>query len=142
MILNEKGILKEFELVIYPIHFVAVIGGVDEEELNKEYAPNNEKANWIGSPIGSSAASTYCVHRKDDMQECVMIWIPSLDNCTGSYMAHESGHATLEIFNYIGATINPDEDQECFCYLLGTIFRMLNGAFYELKDYKKTTKKK
>ena len=142
MVLNEKGIIKEFELVIYPLHFVAVIGDVDEEELNKEYAPNYEKANWLGRPTGSTAASTYCVHRKDDMQECVMIWIPSLDNCTGSYMAHEAGHATLEIFNYIHATINPEEDQECFCYLLGTIFRLLNGAFYELKDFKKTTKKK
>ena len=45
MVLNEKGIIKEFELVIYPLHFVAVIGDVDEEELNKEYAPNYEKAN-------------------------------------------------------------------------------------------------
>ena len=145
MILNEKGIVKEFELVIYPIHFVAVIGEVDEDEINKAYAPNNEMANWIGCPQEGAAASTYCVHRKDDNQQCVMIWIPKLENCTGSYMAHESGHAALEIFKYIGATINPEEDQECFCYLLGTVFRLLNGAFYELKEFKpksKTSKKK
>jgi hypothetical protein len=141
MVLNEKGILKRFNLVVYPIDFVVAIGKV-EEEVNKYFSPNNEAANWIVTPSDGTAGSTYCVHDKEDNQLCVMVWIRNLDECKGSTFAHECGHGALEIFNYIGATINPDEEQECFCYLLGTLFRLLNGAFYEYRDYKPKKGKK
>lgn len=141
MVLNEKGILRRFSLVIYPVDFVVAIGEV-EEEVNKHFLPNNEKTNWIGQPIEGNAGSTYCIHDKKSNQLCVMVWVRNLDECRGSVFAHECGHATLEIFNYIGATINPEEDQECFCYLLGTLFRLLNGAFYELRDFEPQNKSK
>ena len=139
---NEKGILKQFSLVVYPIDVVVAIGDI-EEEVNEVYAPNNEKANWIGKPLESSSGSTYLVHTKEDNQLCVMVWIRNFDECKGSVFAHEAGHVSLEVFNYVGATINPEEEQECFCYLLGTVFRLINGAFYEWKELlEKKDKKK
>ena len=141
MVLNEKGILKRFNLVIYPIDFVVAIGEV-EKEVNNSFAPNVEHAIWIAGPKEDAGGTTYCVHDKKNSQKCVLVWIRNLEECRGSVFAHECGHAALEIFNYIGATINPEEDQECFCYLLGTLFRLLNGAFYELRDYKPKAKKK
>lgn len=141
MVLSEKGILKQFNLVIYPIDFVVVIGDL-EEGVNEEYAPNEPEASWIGKPGKDTAGRTYNVHCKEDNQQCVMIWFPSLEQCTGPIICHEVGHVALEIFDYIGATINPEEDQECFCYLLGTLFRMTNGTCSELKEYKSKSKKK
>ena len=143
MILNEKGILKEFDLVVYPINIVAVIGDM-EKEVNDIYAPNIEDCNWIEIPSLSTGMRTYLVHRKDNCQMCVLLWTPTFEGCSGHYICHDAGHAAFEVFNYIHADVSFD-DQEPFCYLLGTIYRLFNGAYFEYKDFldkKKTTKKK
>lgn len=140
MVIQDK-VLKRFDLVIYPIDFVVAIGDV-EEDVNAEYAPNQPEANWIGMPGEGTAGRTYNIHNKKDNKICVMVWFPTLKDCTGPIICHEAGHAALEVFNYIGATINPEEDQECFCYLLGTLFRMTNGSCKELKEYMEQEKSK
>jgi len=145
MILSEKGIIKEFDLVVYPVPFVAVFGDV-EEEVNKYYEPLDKGYTKIGKPKEDYGATTYHVRNKESQQFCLLVWIPDMENSKGSYFCHECGHVVLEIFNYIGAHVNY-ADQEPFCYLLGTVFRLLNGASYEWKDYLdkkkiKTTKKK
>ena len=142
MVLNEKGIIKEFELVIYPINFIAVIGDM-ENDLNNSYAPDEKDGNWISGPSPDTAGRTYIIHDSETNQMSVMIWIRSLEECRGSIFAHECSHATMEIFNFIGATVDL-ENQEPFAYLSGALFRLLNGAFFEYKDFleKKKTKKK
>lgn len=141
MVLNEKGIIKEFDLVIYPINFIVVIGDM-EKEINKDYSPNDDRCNWIGKPSEGTAGRTYLIHNSDTNQIEVMIWVPSIEECKGSVFAHECSHAAMEIFNYIGASVDL-ENQEPFAYLLGNLFRLLNGAFYEFRDYKpKKSKKK
>ncbi len=139
MVLNETGILRRFNLVIYPIDFVVAIGDV-ETDVNNYFAPNDENANWLIAPGKGVPGSTYLVHT-EDKQLCVMVWIRSLDDCRGSVFAHECGHAALEIFRYVGAKADFD-NQEPYCYLLGNLFRLLNGAFYELRDYKPKNKSK
>ena len=141
MVLNEKGILRQFSLVVYPIDLVVAIGDM-EDEINKRYIPRDKQYDWLSSPPEEVAEAVYNVREKETGLYCLMIWIPKIDDCKGSYFCHESGHLAIEIFKYIGAHIDYD-DQEPFCYLLGTIFRLINGAFYELKDYKpKKSKKK
>lgn len=141
MVLNEKGILRQFSLVVYPIDFVVAIGDM-EDEINKRYIPRDKQYDWLSPPSEEVAEAVYNVEEKETGLYCLMIWIPKIDDCKGSYFCHESGHLAIEIFKYIGAHIDYD-DQEPFCYLLGTIFRLINGAFYELKDYKpKKSKKK
>ena len=141
MVLNEKGILRQFSLVVYPIDLVVAIGDM-EDEINKRYIPRDKLYDWLSPPPEEVAEAVYNVEEKETGLYCLMIWIPKIDDCKGSYFCHESGHLAIEIFKYIGAHIDYD-DQEPFCYLLGTIFRLINGAFYELKDYKpKKSKKK
>ena len=141
MVLNEKGILRQFSLVVYPIDLVVAIGDM-EDEINKRYIPRDKQYDWLSPPPEEVAEAVYNVEEKETGLYCLMIWIPKIDDCKSSYFCHESGHLAIEIFKYIGAHIDYD-DQEPFCYLLGTIFRLINGAFYELKDYKpKKSKKK
>ena len=138
MVLNEKGILKESELVVYPINIVAVVGDM-EKEVNDIYAPNTEDCNWIGIPPLSSGMRTYLVHRKDNCQMCILLWTPTFEGCSGHYICHDAGHAALEVFNYIHADVGYD-DQEPFCYLLGAIYRLFIEAYRELKEFKSKTK--
>ena len=139
--LNEKGTIKEYDLKVYPIHFVIAIGDL-EKEVNKLYKPYDEAYNWIGHPGKEHPACTYRVKNKKTGNACVLVWIPKIDDFRGSYICHEAGHSTLEIFSYIGAKVSYN-DQEPFCYLLGVIFKCCNQSYYELKDFldKKKSKK-
>lgn len=139
--LSEKGIIKQFNLVIYPVDFVAAIGDV-KEELEKIYKPTDDKYVGFGYPTEEYPCKTFEAIEKETGVPCSLIWVKDLESCRGSYFCHEVGHTAMDIFAFIGA--EPDvSNQEPFCYLLGNLFRLLNGAFYEYKDYKpKKSKKK
>ena len=139
MVLNEKGILQQFDLVIYPVQLVIAIGDL-EKEINRFYRPYHEQYNHIGLP-GDNPAATYNVRNKKTNDVACLIWIPKTDDVKGSYLCHEAGHVALEIFKYVGAHVDYD-DQEPFCYLLGTIFRLINGAFYKWKEFCEKKNKK
>ena len=74
MILNEKGILQQFGLVVYPVDFVVVIGDM-KKEVNELYQPYEEKYAdvLLGSPI--STGSTYRVKERITGIPCILIWI-------------------------------------------------------------------
>ena len=142
MILNEKGIIKEFDLVIYPVNFVVAIGNV-KEELEKEYKPADENYVGFGRPTDENPCKTFEALQIKGDYPCSLIWVKDLDACRGSYFCHEVGHSAMDIFAFIGA--EPDvKNQEPFAYLLGNLFRLLNGVFYEYKEYleKKNNKPK
>lgn len=137
MILNSKGILQEFDLVIYPVSLVVAIGDM-EKEINAKYKPYEEEYNYLGH--GDHPAATYRIKNRKTEDSACMIWFPNTEEVRASYMAHEAGHVAMEIFKYIGAKSNQD-DQEPFCYLLGTIMRLLNNAHHTLQDYLTKTSK-
>ena len=143
MILNEIGILQEFDLVIYPVRLIIAIGDL-EKEINRFYKPYDKQYNYIAFP-GDYHAATYQVRNKKTNDVACLIWIPKTDEVRGSYLCHEAGHVAQEIFKYIGAHVDYD-NQEPFCYLQGAVFRLCNNAFYHWKDFmdkkSKTTKKK
>ena len=139
MVLNEKGILQEFDLVIYPVVLVIAVGDM-EKEINRFYKPYDEQYNYLAFP-GDNPAATYQVRNKKTNDAACLIWLHKSDDVRGSYIAHEAGHVTLEIFKYVGAHVDYD-DQEPFCYLLGAVFRFCNNAFYHWKDFKESKTKK
>ena len=142
MVLNEKGIIKQFDLVIYPLDFVVVIGADLVDEVDKEYKPFESKYSGFNPPCKETPAATFNVIQKVTEKPCIMVWFNSLEDCKGSHFCHEVIHSALEIFKFIGAEVDVD-NQEPFAYLSGNLFRLLNGAFYEFRDYKpKITKKK
>ena len=140
MVLNKNGIIKQFNLVVYPVDIVVAIGDV-KKELEKDYKPADEQYVGFGAPSDEHPAKVFeAVQIKGDVP-CSLIWIKDLDACKGSYMCHEVGHAALDIFGFIGAKVDID-NQEPFCYLLGNIFRLVNGTYNELKDFKSKKSKK
>ena len=139
MVLTEKGIVRQFSLVVYNQDFVAVIGDM-EDSVNRIYKPRDSKYNWLGAPDPEHPMGTYEVIERKTGAVCYMIWCLNPEDFKGSYVCHETGHVVLTLFKYIGATPNVD-DQEPFCYLLGTIFRLMNGAFYEYQGYLDKKKK-
>ena len=134
MVLNEKGNIKQFNLVIYPIDFVVVIGDLEEEinNLYKAYGDDNNSV-WITAPTKTGA--TYRVVEKETGIPCIMIWIKKKEEFTSSIVAHECGHATLELWLYIGSEVSLS-NQEPFCYLLGNLVRLAVGCFYEIPGIK------
>lgn len=138
--INEKGIIKEYDLIVYPLRFIVAIGDV-EKEINTRYKPYEEEYNWLGAPKESYKASTYHVKFKKGGWYAILIWYSSIEDFTGETLTHECNHAALDVFNFIGAKIQYN-DQEPFCYLSGNMARLANTVFYEYKDYLEKNKKK
>jgi hypothetical protein len=111
-----------------------------EKEINRFYKPFDSQYDHIGLP-GDNPAATYRIKEKKTGDNYCLIWIPKTDDVKGSYLCHECGHVTLEIFKYIGAHVDYD-DQEPFCYLLGAVFRLCNNAFYHWKGFVESKTKK
>lgn len=140
MILNDKGILQQFGLVVYPVDFVVVIGDM-EKEVNELYQPYEEKYAdaLLGSPI--STGSTYRVKERTTGIPCILIWIGNKKEFTSSIVAHECTHAALEIWTYISSEVSL-ENQEPFAYLLGNLVRLAVVCFYEIPGIEPPTIKK
>lgn len=134
MVLNEKGILQQFNLVIYPIDYVVVIGDM-EKEINKLYQPyeNGYEDAYIAPP--SKAGATYRVKERSTGIPCIMVWIGKKEEFTSSIICHECGHALLELWLYIGSEVSLT-NQEPFCYTLGNLVRLAVGCFYEIPGIK------
>lgn len=137
MILNERGILKECDLTIYPMPFVIAIGDV-EEEINRRYLPSNPNYSHIGK-CQDAAATTYQLKSRRTGDYRILVWVYDINDFKSSVICHECCHAALEIFHYVGAKVQFD-NQEPFCYLSGTLSKMAVGAFYKLKDFKEKQK--
>jgi len=134
MILSEKGIIKQFNLVIYPVDFVVVIGEM-EDEVNTLYQPFEKGYEDAHIAPPSSTGATYRVRERETGISCILIWIGKKDEFTSSIVAHECAHATLEIWRYINSEVS-FTNQEPFCYLLGNLMRLAVGCFYEIPGIK------
>lgn len=140
MVVSEKGIIQQFNLVIYPVDFVVVIGEL-EEEVNKLYMPYEEEYKDAHIAPPRNTGCTYRVKERETDIPCVLVWFGKVEEFTGSIVTHEANHAAFEIFQYIGAQINFN-DQEPFCYLSGNLARLAIGSFYEIPGIKPPTIKK
>ena len=134
MILNEKGIVKQFNLVVYPVDFVVVIGEM-EEEVNALYQPYEKGYEDAHLVHPTSTGGTYRVKERETGIPCVLIWVEKKEEFTSSIVAHECGHATLEIWCFIKSEVSLT-NQEPFCYLLGNLMRLAVGCFYEIPGVK------
>lgn len=131
--LSEKGIIRQFNLVIYPVDFVVAIGDV-KEDLEKLYKPADDQYVGFGAPTEEHPGKTFEAVEIKTGIPCSLVWIKDLESCKGSYICHEVGHASLDIFAYIGAQVD-NSNQEPYTYLLGNLYRLFNGSYYELKDF-------
>lgn len=140
MVLNEKGNIKQFNLVIYPIDFVVVIGDF-EEEVNKLYMPYEPEYAEAHIAPPRHTGCTYRVKERATEIPCVLIWIGKKYEFTASIVAHECTHAALELWQYIGSEVSLT-NQEPFAYLIGNLVRLAVGCFYEIPGIKPPVIKK
>ena len=125
----KNGIIREYDLVCWPVQLVVVIGDM-EKEVNDRYKPADEGYNVIGKPKNTQA-TTYHVSDKKNGDACLLVWYPKAESCVTSAVAHEAGHVALEIFQYAGSKVHFD-NQEPFCYLLGNVARLIAHTLYEI----------
>lgn len=137
---NKNGCINQYNLVVYPVDFVVVIGEL-EEEVNKLYMPYEEEYKNAHIVPPKFTGCTYRVRERNTGIPCVLVWFGKIDGFTGSMVTHEVNHAALEIFQYIGAKVSFD-DQEPFCYLSGNLARLAIGSFYEIPGIKPPVIKK
>lgn len=79
----------------------------------------------------TSYASTEEAHDKNSNRCGVFIRFTSKKCMTNEVIAHESCHAAMFVFNYIGAEVDM-KGQECFSYLVGFIAKCCD----EVRRYK------
>ena len=134
MILNEKGILQQFNIVVYPVDFVVVIGDM-EDKVNKLYQPYEKEYAEAKIAAPTSTGTTYRVKERATGIPCVLVWIGKKEEFTTSIISHECTHAALEIWYYISSEVSLS-NQEPFAYLLGNLVRLAVGCFYEIPGIK------
>ena len=129
--MRNKGLIYEYDSMIYPV-IVSVCIGCSNEELSEHY-----EGDFDDMPTETLATVSWASRRSDD--RCVVVVrVRNRRDLTMNTIVHECGHVALEIYAYVHARINYD-DQEPFCYLLGWIGEVVNKA--RVESGKKKNKK-
>lgn len=135
---NSKGILKDYDLVTWPVHLLVAIGDM-EKEINQLYKPADNSFDTIGPPC-PSGATTYTLTDKKGEGYYNLVWYPVKGNVCIETIAHEAGHVALEIFQYTDSKVHFD-NQEPLCYLIGSVARLISMAMHELIKKEQKPKK-
>ena len=122
--MNKKTTIHEFDPQIYPRLLWVVKGG--ELEDIKDMFETEISEEEVGGAV------TFLVRRKVDNRLGYCVWFPKSGDIRNlDWIAHESSHVALCIFNDVGAVITP-EGQEPFAYLVGWVF----GCIDTVRKYK------
>lgn len=126
---SSKTTIHEFNPCIYPRLLWVVKGGTLEgikETLEVELADEREAGGAVTMPA----------RRREDGRLGYCVWFPKASDIRNlGWIAHESTHVALCIFNDVGAVIT-FEGQEPFAYLVGWVFKCVDEVrkFKEVKD--------
>lgn len=125
---SKKTTIHEFDPCIYP-RLLWVVKGGSLEDINDMFE-NELVENEAGGAV------TFPVRRKVDNRLGYCVWFPKAGDIRNlDWIAHESSHVALCIFNDVGAVITP-EGQEPFAYLVGWVFKCVDEVrkYKEVKD--------
>lgn len=117
--MNKSRTIHEFDTVIYP-RLLWVVYDCPLEILKDMFG--NEAQEMEDN---SDAEVIRCCRQKPDKRGGVLIRFRKKSDMTIGTIAHEATHAAMEIFEYIGARIDY-ENQEPFAYLVGWITECCN----------------
>lgn len=109
---NDMKKIFEYDPVIYPRKIWVSIGA-STEELSAEFE-------GIEDMDDSAIAVTYHTFNKNNNLGGVLIRFNKKGDITASIAAHEATHAALDIYEYVGAKADV-ENQEPFAYLVGFV---------------------
>lgn len=102
----------EYNPVIYPRKLWVSVGA-STKELNEVFEE-------VGDMEDSAIATVYSVCRTENKMGGMLIRFNNRMDMTPSVIAHESVHAAMGIYGYVGAEVDLD-NQEPFAYLVGWI---------------------
>lgn len=121
---SKKTIIHEFDPCIYP-RLLWVVKGGSLEGIQETFEVKCE-ADDVGGAV------TLPARRRSDGRLGYCVWFPKVGDIRRlDWIAHESSHVAVCIFNDIGGVITY-EDQEPFAYLVGWVF----GCIDEVRKYK------
>ena len=122
--MNKKTTIHEFDPQIYP-RLLWVVKGGELEDIKDMFdfdLPDDEERGAVTIPV----------RRKVDSRLGYCVWFPKAGDIRNlDWIAHESTHVALCIFNDIGGVISY-EGQETFAYLVGWVF----GCIDTVRKYK------
>lgn len=128
----KKTIIHEFDSCIYPRKLWVVKGGsldAIKETLECSESVDDEEG----------GAVTFGARHKDSSLLGYCVWFPKAgDIRNGSWIAHESSHVAMCIFDDVGAEVE-FTNQEPFAYLVGWVFECIDFVrkFKEVKNEQK-----
>lgn len=109
----------EFDPVIYPYKFWVAKNGTKADIREMFVDVEHEEIDIRDSKISSSAAITFDpVIAVRDGQQGVLTWLHTPELVTTGAIAHESDHAANAVYDFIGAGVDPTND-EPHAYLVG-----------------------
>ena len=131
---SKKTVIHEFDPCIYPRRLWVVKGG-ELEEIRKtlEFDDIDEDFQSTGGAI------TITAYDNAKKKGGFLVWFPkSGDMSNLDWIAHESSHVALGVFDYIGSDVTAS-DSEPFSYLVGWVFKCIDEV-RKYKDYGKEEK--
>lgn len=108
----------QFDPQIYPRKLWVAVG-VPTEELNEKFVDE------IKDMDDSNDAETLPIQQKEPLLGGVLVRFENLKSMRPDNIAHEATHAALEIFDYVDARIQYD-NQEPFAYLVGWVVKCID----------------
>lgn len=108
----------QFDPQIYPRKLWVSVG-VPTEELNEKFVDE------IKDMDDSNDAETSPIQQKEPLLGGVHVRFENLKSMRPDNIAHEATHAALEIFDYVDARIQYD-NQEPFAYLVGWVVKCID----------------
>lgn len=126
---SKKTIIHQFDPCIYPRLLWVVKGGsLDEIRKTLEFGEFGE----LGDDEQKGGAVTISAYDNENKKGGFLVWFPkSGDMSNLDWIAHESTHVALGIFEYIGSEVDAN-DSEPFAYLVGWVF----GCIDKVRKYK------
>ena len=124
---SKKTIIHEFDPCIYPRLLWVVKGGA-LEEIRKTLEFGD-----LGDDFESTGgATTIAAYDNANKKGGFLVWFPKASEISNlDWIAHESTHVALGIFDYIGSEVEANES-EPFAYLVGWVF----GCIDTVRKYK------
>lgn len=127
---SKKTVIHEFDPCIYP-RLLWVVKGGSLEEIRKTL-----EFGELGDDEQKGGAVTISAYDNENKKGGFLVWFPKASEMSNlDWIAHESAHVALGIFDYIGSEVTVN-DSEPFAYLVGWVFKCMDTVrkFKEVKD--------
>ena len=121
---SKKTVIHEFDPCIYP-RLLWVVKGGSLEEFGE-----------LGDDEQKGGAVTISAYDNENKKGGFLVWFPKASEMSNlDWIAHESAHVALGIFDYIGSEVTAN-DSEPFAYLVGWVFKCMDKVrkYKEVKN--------